>query len=93
MHVQVPEKWEEVVDRQRKSSPGIKDTYGLELIYISAVVVFCIFFICCMLFFLNVWGFMGGMFLSSYRGFILQFMGICKAHAINKGQWEFYNCH
>lgn len=49
MHVELPEKWEGVVDR--KFNPGTKAMYDLELIYISAVVVFYIFFICCILFF------------------------------------------
>lgn len=59
MHVELPEKWEEVVDRERKSNPGTKAMYDLELIYISAVVVFCIFFICCILFF-KMCGALGG---------------------------------
>lgn len=46
MHVELPEKWEEVVDRERKSNLGTEALYDLELIYINAIVVFCIFFLC-----------------------------------------------
>lgn len=58
----------------------------LELTNISAVVIFRIFFMFYAIF-QNVWG------LEAWWVLFYSLPPACKAHAINKGQWEFYIYH